>query len=98
EGWVDELYLLEEEEREQLMDSIRPLRLILAKLRKLAYKVIHSTTIILPAWKTVLENLDLPIRIIPRDVSTRWNSTYDMLDFALTYQEGINAITDMRKL
>jgi hypothetical protein len=32
EGWVDELYLLEEEEREQLMDSIRPLRLVLAKV------------------------------------------------------------------
>lgn len=32
EGWVDELNLLEEEEHEQLMDSIRPLKLVLAKV------------------------------------------------------------------
>lgn len=61
-------------------------------------QVIHSTTIILPAWKTVLKDLDLPVRIIPCDVSTQWNSTYNMLDFALTYQEGIDVITDMWKL
>ncbi|KAG1812878.1 uncharacterized protein BJ212DRAFT_1242422, partial [Suillus subaureus] len=93
EGWVDELYLLEEEEHKQLMDSICPLKLILAKLQKLTYKVIHLMTIILPAWKAVLEDLDLPVRIIPCDISTWWNSTYDMLDFVLTYQEGINVIT-----
>lgn len=118
EGWVDEFQLLEEEEREQLTDSIRPLKLVLVKvrfqnseqlqirltnqsswqLRKLAYKIIHSTTIILPAWKTILNDLELPIRIIPRDVSTRWNSTFDMLDFALEYRKAIDAITDTRKL
>lgn len=35
---------------------------------------------------------------MPRDVSTRWNSTYDMLNFALEYRKGIDAITDKRKL
>jgi hypothetical protein len=33
EGWVDELQLLEEEEREQLTESIRPLKLVLVKVR-----------------------------------------------------------------
>jgi hypothetical protein len=29
---------------------------------------------------------------MPRDVATRWNSTFDMLTFALTYREAINII------
>jgi hypothetical protein len=32
EGWVNELYLLDEEERGQLMDSIHPLKLVLAQV------------------------------------------------------------------
>ena len=35
---------------------------------------------------------------MPRDVSTRWNSTYDMLKFACTYREAINKITDDRAM
>jgi hypothetical protein len=30
---------------------------------------------------------------MPRDVSTRWNSTSDMLDFAISYREAIDALT-----
>jgi hypothetical protein len=30
---------------------------------------------------------------MPRDVRTRWNSTYDMLNFALEYKEGIKMLT-----
>ena len=30
---------------------------------------------------------------MPRDVTTRWNSTYDMLDFAVGYQSAIDSIT-----
>lgn len=36
-------------------------------------------------------------RIIPRDVSTRWNSTYDMLKFALEYSKAINILTADRQ-
>jgi hypothetical protein len=32
--------------------------------------------------------------MMPRDVTTRWNSTFDMLDFSLDYQIAINEITD----
>ena len=35
---------------------------------------------------------------MPRDVSIRWNSTYDMLKFACTYREAINKITDDRSM
>ena len=31
---------------------------------------------------------------MPQDVSTRWNSTYDMLKFVCTYHEAIDKITD----
>jgi hypothetical protein len=39
---------------------------------------------------------------MPRDVRTRWNSTYDMLKFALEYKEAIKIVTsdlknDLRK-
>lgn len=36
--------------------------------------------------------------MMPRDVSTRWNSTYDMLQFALDYHVPINEITSNREL
>lgn len=47
----------------------------------------------MPAWKACLEELDRSVRIMPRDVRTRWNSTYDMLKFALEYKEGIKMLT-----
>ncbi|KAF8837319.1 hypothetical protein BDN67DRAFT_860273, partial [Paxillus ammoniavirescens] len=96
--WVDEIDELTEEERSELYQNIRPIRFLLVKLRKLAFKIIHSTTIILPEWKRTLGELKLPVRIMPRDVSTRWNSTFDMLEFALKYRQAVDAITDKRKL
>jgi hypothetical protein len=35
---------------------------------------------------------------MPRDVRTRWNATYDMLDFAFQYRKAINKITDIRDM
>jgi hypothetical protein len=35
---------------------------------------------------------------MPRDVSIRWNSTYDMLRFATIYREPIDKITDERSM
>ena len=32
--------------------------------------------------------------MMPQDVSTHWNSTYDMLDFALQYCVAIDSITE----
>jgi hypothetical protein len=31
---------------------------------------------------------------MPRDVTTRWNSTYDMLDFAVVHKSVVNAMTN----
>ena len=54
-------------------------------------------------WKRLLKSLKLVVRTMPRDVVTRWNSTYRMLDFALKYREAIDQITgdrsaELRKL
>ena len=69
EGWVDEVEVLSDVEQRQLQASIRPIRLAVGKvskntylrqavhcpeqLCKLAFKVIHSTTIILSAWREI---------------------------------------------
>ncbi len=33
-----------------------------------------------------------------RDVTTRWNSTYDMLEFAICYRPAIDTMTSIRDL
>ena len=48
-------------------------------------------------WQRLLEELDMKYQIIPRDVSTHWNSTYDMLKFALEYSKAINILTADRQ-
>jgi hypothetical protein len=35
---------------------------------------------------------------MPRDVSTRWNSTFDMLDYVLGHREAIDIVTQRRDL
>lgn len=35
---------------------------------------------------------------MPRDVSTRWNSTFDMLDFAIDYRLALDTITSEREM
>ena len=58
---------------------------VFVKLCKLSFKLIHLTTHLLPVWKESLVELDLPIQIMPHDVSTCWNSTYDMVRFTIEY-------------
>jgi hypothetical protein len=36
--------------------------------------------------------------VMPRDVATRWNSTYEMLDFAHKYRQAYNDITANRNM
>jgi hypothetical protein len=36
--------------------------------------------------------------MMPRDVITRWNSTFDMLDFAVEHITAIDTITDDRDM
>ena len=59
----------------------------------MAYAIKNSSTIILPRWFAVLEDLSLSARMTPHDVSTQWNSTFDMLDFAVNYSAALDTIT-----
>jgi hypothetical protein len=64
----------------------------------MAYAIKNSTTIILPRWHVLLDELELKSRIMPRDVTTRWNSTYDMLEFALAFREALDTITSEKEM
>jgi hypothetical protein len=68
------------------------------QVRQLSFAIIHSTTIALPAWRRFCADLGLKPKLIPRDVVTRWNSTYDMMEFALKYRKPIDAITADKSL
>jgi hypothetical protein len=79
-----------------------------SQLRKLAFAIKNSTTIILPEWFSILQkHIDasekdnktpLSIRMMPRDVVTRWNSTFDMLEFALLYRKPLDDLTNDREM
>ena len=53
---------------------------------------------ILPHWYEVLDELELDARMMPQDVSTRWNSMFDMLKFSIEYRRAIDAITAERTM
>ena len=113
DGWVDEMAALSQGEREVLQETLRPVKMLLVKVnimtrtmcdayhvrqvRKLAFKTINSTTLLLPAWARCLEELDLEFKLIPRDVTTRWNSTYDMLRFVLDHRKAVDDYTGDRR-
>jgi hypothetical protein len=68
------------------------------QLRKTAFAIKNSSTIILPRWYEILKDLELDARMMPWDVSTRWNSTFDMLSFAIKYCAAIDTITAERAM
>ncbi|KAE9399592.1 hypothetical protein BT96DRAFT_820417, partial [Gymnopus androsaceus JB14] len=62
-------------------------------IRGLSFAIVHSTTIALPAWRVACGSHGLNERLLPRDVATRWNSTYDMLVAAKKYSAVVDLIT-----
>src|SRR5216684_2102222 len=61
---------------------------------KIAYKIINSSTKLLPEWKRVLKELLLAEKLIVRDVTTWWNLTYDMLNMNIEYRPGVDKMTE----
>jgi hypothetical protein len=59
----------------------------------MAYAIKNSTTIILPHWYAILNKLEMKSHMMPHDVATQWNSTYNMLEFALMFWEVLDTIT-----
>ncbi|KAF8235575.1 hypothetical protein L208DRAFT_1153759, partial [Tricholoma matsutake] len=70
---------LTEEEHGQLLDNMAAVRTTLNKICKLSFAIVHSTMITLPMWHAACITHGRHVRLIPHDVKTRWNSTYDML-------------------
>ena len=55
-------------------------------------------TIALPAWCKACTTHKLPVRIIPCDVKTHWNSTFDMVKMAFKSHPAIDDITANKSL
>ncbi|KAG1843639.1 hypothetical protein C8R48DRAFT_585258, partial [Suillus tomentosus] len=91
--WVDEMETMDADKCADLMQSLRPVKVMLVKLRKIAFKMVHSSTILLPAWKLLLQEQKRTVRIMPRDIVTRWNSTFNMLRFANEYRPALEEMT-----
>ncbi|KAI0745592.1 hypothetical protein C8Q76DRAFT_598751, partial [Earliella scabrosa] len=89
---VEVIAEMSDEELAQFEQDVRPIKLMIAKIRSLAFKIINSTTKLLPAWNAACAELGMKIRLLPRDVRTRWNSTYDMLETALKYRKVVDAM------
>ncbi|KDQ49146.1 hypothetical protein JAAARDRAFT_143810, partial [Jaapia argillacea MUCL 33604] len=68
------------------------------QIHRLAFAIVHSTTIALPAWRIACKTHGLRVRLIPRDVVTRWNSTHNMISFAVKRRLPIDAITADKSL
>ncbi|KIM55486.1 hypothetical protein SCLCIDRAFT_134625, partial [Scleroderma citrinum Foug A] len=67
-------------------------------LHKLSFKMIHSTTLVLLAWHDILNDLCMKITCMPRDIATRWNLLFDLLEYALKHQKEIFLVTQRREL
>ncbi|THG92571.1 hypothetical protein EW026_g8371 [Hermanssonia centrifuga] len=70
DGWVGEVQFegLSHMEKESLQRDIIPVKTVLVKLQKIAFAIIQSSTILLPAWSALLARLKLPVRKMLRDV------------------------------
>ncbi|RPD52208.1 hypothetical protein L226DRAFT_431217, partial [Lentinus tigrinus ALCF2SS1-7] len=92
ESWVDEVETMDDEEQAAYERDIRPLKMVLVKIRKISFKIIHSTTKLLPAWRDIVKELNMRERLLPRDVKTRWNSSFDMAEVAVEYRPAIERL------
>jgi hypothetical protein len=59
----------------------------------MAFVLKNSMTILLPQWYKTLATHHLSHHMMPCDVSTWWNSTFDMLNFTLKYCPAIDMMT-----
>src|ERR1700722_17502532 len=65
----------------------------ISQLCKMSFAIVHSMTILLPVWFEILDRLKLTVKKMLRDVATWWNSTVDMIEFAIVYQQAIDDMT-----
>ncbi|KAF9226061.1 hypothetical protein BS17DRAFT_657965, partial [Gyrodon lividus] len=84
--------LMREDKCNELESAILPIKLALVKIHKLAFKIIHSSTVILPAWTELMQKLRMTVSFLPCNVATRWNSTLDLLDYTLRHKKVVDRV------
>ncbi|EPT01250.1 hypothetical protein FOMPIDRAFT_1090595, partial [Fomitopsis schrenkii] len=94
EGMWDSNDELDEMSKADIREKVRPVKMMLLKLRKISKSIHNSPTLLLPAWERAVEAVKLKFKKLPHDVRTRWNSTFRMLDVALEYREAIERMTE----
>ncbi|KAJ7447001.1 hypothetical protein FB451DRAFT_1054718, partial [Mycena latifolia] len=62
-------------------------------VRTVANKILNSPTKLRPQWDKIVTSNRLLPRVLPRDIKTHWNSTYDMINSALAYHHALHEIT-----
>ncbi|KAF5331299.1 hypothetical protein D9758_018118 [Tetrapyrgos nigripes] len=77
-------------EKEELQQQIVPVQQVIVKT---SYKIINSPTGLLPEWRRILHEEKQPQTVIPRDVTTRWNSSCDMIEYCIKKKKYYRAIT-----
>jgi len=68
------------------------------QLCRCSFAIVQSTTIALPAWHHHCEAHKIKSCVLSCDVVTHWNSTFDMLNFAVQYRAVIDAMTADKSL
>ncbi|KAH9912059.1 uncharacterized protein BXZ73DRAFT_14875, partial [Epithele typhae] len=82
-----------DDEVKKFRASVEPAKSVIHKLRQISFAIINSPTKLLPAWNEILRDLQLPPRMLPRDVRTRWHSTGDMIHLSLKYRAAVDRLT-----
>ncbi|KAJ7790666.1 hypothetical protein B0H14DRAFT_2158408, partial [Mycena olivaceomarginata] len=89
----DEKAVMLDEDREVFTEETKGISGTLGKIRTVCNKIINSPTKLLPCWRKVVKANRLALHVLPHDVKTRWNSTYNMINAALAYRRAIHEFT-----
>ncbi|EPS93908.1 hypothetical protein FOMPIDRAFT_1106820, partial [Fomitopsis schrenkii] len=84
---------IDDTSRADIQQEVCPVKMMLLKLRKILVLIHRSLTLLLPAWGRAVEAVRLKVKKLPRDVCTRWNSTFRMLDVAIQDHKAIEWMT-----
>ncbi|RPD60946.1 hypothetical protein L226DRAFT_570690 [Lentinus tigrinus ALCF2SS1-7] len=73
---------IEHKEQADYECEICPMKMVLVKIRKIAFKIIYSTTKLLPAWRDILMELKLWEKLLPQDVKPSEKSLWQGLSIS----------------
>lgn len=80
------------------LDLYIPLNLILVSALQGRLQNCPLDNQVLSTWKDILTNLHFTISLMPRDIATCWNSTFDLLVYALKHRKAVHLLTQWCEL